>query len=98
MLKQGVIMCYVQPKKIKQEMNYFGTRTVTVSAVFVKNINSFLLKNSQQLQNVLIINKQNDASKCVTVAKSSCALVAMIISKLKFKFLGLIITMEFKLF
>jgi hypothetical protein len=34
-------MCYAQPKKSKKEMNYFGTTTMIVSAVFVKNMNSF---------------------------------------------------------
>jgi hypothetical protein len=32
----------------------------------------------------LIVIKQKDPLKCVTVAKSSCALVVMIISKLIF--------------
>jgi hypothetical protein len=71
-------------KKMKAGVNYFGTTTVTISAVFVKNMNSFEIKNFHQLQNVLTVNKQKDASKCVTVAKSSCALGATIISKLIF--------------
>jgi hypothetical protein len=68
-----------------KEIQYCGIITETVFAKFVKTIDTFQCKISQQLPNVLIVKEKKGASKCVTVATTLCALNVMIISKLKVK-------------
>jgi hypothetical protein len=53
--KLRMLMCYEPRKESKQEMNYFGTTTVTVFAGFVKKTPSFELKKCLHLINVVIV-------------------------------------------
>ena len=45
-------------KKSKQEMNYFGTTTMTVFAGFAKDTPSFFNKNFLHLRNVVIVKEK----------------------------------------
>ena len=74
-------------KKSKQEINYFGTTTVTVFAGFVKIMPSFFKQELSTFAKCSNCQGKKSASNCVKIVKISCALVVMIISKLNYNYI-----------
>jgi len=80
-------MCYEPRKESKQEMNYFGTTTVTVFAGFVKKDAFFLTQEISTSDKCSHCGIKKGATRYAKIVEISCALNVTIISKLNYNFI-----------